>query len=160
LTRDEVQEATAEAVRAAEALSAHLDRLSDRMRARFPIEPDQLALWEDQPCEQLHALLRMFEQLFDLTSRKLFRGLLSLSGESFAGFSAQNQFRRIEALGAIDNAERWIELAATRNILVHDYPVNPIAQAARANRAWQDLPALVSATRQTIQYLRRENLLS
>jgi hypothetical protein len=160
VTRDEVQEATAEAVRASEALSAHLDRLSGRMRARFPIEPDQLTRWADEPREQLHALLRMFEQLFDLTSRKLFRGVLALSGESFVALSAQNQFRRIEALGGIDSADRWIELAATRNILVHDYPVNPVAQAARANRAWADLPELLSATRQTIQHLRKENLIA
>ena len=159
MTRDEVQEATAEAVHAAEALSAHLGRLSDRMRARFPIEPDQLARWDDEPREQLHALLRMFEQLFDLTSRKLFRGVLALSGESFVGLSAQNQFRRMEAVGAIDSADRWIELAATRNILVHDYPVNSAAQAARANRAWADLPELLSAARQTIQHLRKEDLL-
>lgn len=159
MTRDEVQEATAEAARAAEALSAHLDRLCGRIRARFPIEPEHLARWDDEPREQLHALLRMFEQLFDLTSRKLFRGLLALSGESFVALSAQNQFRRIETLGAIDSADRWIELAATRNILVHDYPVHSVAQAARANRAWRDLPELISATRSTLAYLRNEGLL-
>src|SRR5690606_23508165 len=110
----EVQEATTEAAHAAEALSAHLGRLRGRMHARFPVAPEHLAQWGDEPREQLHAMLRMFEQLFDLTGRKLFRGLLSLSGESFAALSARNQFRRIEAPGAIDSADRWIELAATR----------------------------------------------
>lgn len=159
MTRDEVSAATIEAVQAAEELAAHLERLSARMAALLPAEPDALSRWEDDPWERLHALLRMFEQLYDLTSRKLFRGFLFLSGETTAGLSAQNQFRRIEALGGIESADRWIEIGATRNILVHDYPTNVAARAQRANQAWADLPTLIASTRQTIQALRAEKLI-
>ncbi len=114
---------------------------------------------EPRAAAVLEALLRMFEQLYDLTGRKLFRGLLFLSGETIAGLSAQNQFRRVEALGGIDSADRWIEIGATRNILVHDYPTNVVARAQRANRAWSDLPVLIAATRQTIATLRAERLI-
>ncbi len=159
MTRDEVRAATIEAVQAAEELAAHLERLAGRMAALLPVEPDALSRWDDDPWERLHALLRMFEQLYDLTSRKLFRGFLFLSGETIAGLSAQNQFRRIEALGGIDSADRWIEIGATRNILVHDYPTNVTARAQRANQAWTDLPTLIAATRQTIRALRAEKLI-
>lgn len=120
------------------------------------IDPAALSRWEDEPWERLHAFLRMVEQLYDPTARKLFRGLLALSGETIAGLSAQNQFRRVEAIGGIAGADRWIEIAATRNILVHDYPTDPVARAARANRAWNDLPDLIAATRRTIVTLRAE----
>ena len=89
----------------------------------------------------------------------LFRGFLFLSGETIAGLSAQNQFRRVEALGGIESADRWIEIGATRNMLVHDYPTNVTARAQRANQAWADLPTLIAATRQTIQALRAEKLI-
>lgn len=159
MTRDEVRAATLEAVQAAEELAAHLERLAGRMSALLPVKAAALSLWDDDPWERLHALLRMFEQLYDLTSRKLFRGFLFLSGETIAGLSAQNQFRRIEALGGIASADRWIEIGATRNILVHDYPTNVTARAQRANQAWADLPVLIAAARQTIQALRAEKLI-
>lgn len=157
MTRDEVREATCEAAQAAEQLAAHLERLAARMAALLPAEPDALSGWADEPWEGLHALLRMFEQLYDLASRKLFRGLLFLSGETLNGMSAQNQFRRVEALGGIESADRWIEIGATRNILVHDYPTNLAARAQRANRAWADLPTLIAASRQTIALLHADN---
>lgn len=159
MTRDEVRAATIEAVQAAEELAAHLERLAGRMAALLPAAPDALSQWDDDPWERLHALLRMFEQLYDLTSRKLFRGFLFLSGETIAGLSAQNQFRRVEALGGIKSADRWIEIGVTRNILVHDYPTNVTARAQRANQAWADLPTLIAATRQTVQTLRAEKLI-
>lgn len=129
------------------------------MRAHFPIQPSSMSDWDDESWERLHAFLRMFEQLYDLTTRKLFRGLLALSGETIAGLSAQNQFRRIETLDGVASADRWIELGATRNILVHDYPIDPVARAQRANRAWADRPDLVSGTSQVIAKLRSERLL-
>ena len=159
MTRDEVRDATVEAVQAADQLAAHLERLARRMATLLPADATALSGWDDDPWERLHALLRMFEQLYDLTGRKLFRGLLFLSGETIAGLSAQNQFRRVEALGGIDSADRWIEIGATRNILVHDYPTNVVARAQRANRAWSDLPVLIAATRQTIATLRAERLI-
>ena len=159
MTRDEVREATIEAVQAADELAAHLERLSSRMASLLPAQPEALAAWDDDPWERLHALLRMFEQLYDLTSRKLFRGFLFLSGEVVGGLSAQNQFRRVEALGGIESADRWIEIGVTRNILVHDYPTNMPSRVQRANRAWADLPPLIAATRQTIQALRAEKLI-
>ena len=159
MTRDEVRESTIEAVQAADQLAAHLERLSARMAGLLPARPEALAAWDDESWERLHALLRMFEQLYDLTSRKLFRGFLFLSGEAVAGLSARNQFRRVEALGAIESADRWIEIGATRNMLVHDYPTGGPARAQRADRAWADLPPLIAATRQTIKALRVDKLI-
>ena len=95
MTRDEVQEATREAAQAAEHLAAHLERLHARTDSWFPLTVEALSRWEDEERERLHALLRMFDQLYDLTARQLFRGLLFLSGETVAGLSARNQFRRI-----------------------------------------------------------------
>ena len=49
-----------------------------------------------------------------------------------------------------------LALATTRNLLAHDYPTNPAAQAQRANLAWRDLPALIDGTRTTLNLLRTE----
>lgn len=160
MTRDEIVEATTEAVVAAEQLSAHLGRLSTRLKSVFPLDGAAMATWEDDRRESLHALLRMFDQLYDLTTGKLLRGYLALSGESLAGMSAQNQFRRAEAIGGLPSADRWIDIGTTRNVLAHDYPTNPAAQAARANRAWADVPTLLQGTNHILVALHSEGLLA
>lgn len=160
MRRDETVAATREAMVACEMLSAHLDRLAQRMVADFPLLPPQLQQWPDEQRERLHALLRMFEQLHDLVGRRLFRGALSLSGEDPAGLSARNLNRRLETLGGIADADGWLDLTATRNLLVHDYPVNAAQQADRANRAWRDLPMLIAATHLIIAFIRSEGLLA
>ena len=76
-----------------------------------------------------------------------------------AGLSAQNQFRRAEAIGGLPSADRWMELGATQNVLAHDYPSNPTAQAACAGRAWAGLPALTEGTPHVLRYLHAEGLL-
>lgn len=159
MTRDDIVEATGEAASAAEDLVAHVGRLMARMQSVFPLTGEALAGWDDEHRERLHALLGMFDQLYDLTTRKLLRGLLALSGETIAGVSAQNQLRRAEAIGGLPSADRWMEIGATRNVLAHDYPTNPAAQAARASRAWADLPALTEGTSHVLRYLHAESLL-
>ena len=158
MTRDEVVEATAEAARTAERLASHLDRLATRIAPWFPLEGEAIDAWDDDRHERLHALLRMFDQLYDITTRKLVRGALILSGESLAGLSAQNQFRRLEAIGGLESADRWLELGAIRNVLAHDYPTNPTAQAERANRVWFEVPALIEDAEGVLSYLRLEVL--
>lgn len=159
MTRDEAEEATAEASQAADQLAAHLERLHARTARDFPLDAAVLSQWGDEERERLHALLRMFDQLYDLTTRQLFRGLLFLSGETLDGLSARNRFRRVEALRGIASADRWIELGTTRNVLAHDYPTRPDKQAERANLAWTDIPDLIAGTRQTISLLRSEGLI-
>lgn len=160
MTREEALAATAEAAVAAEHLAAHLDRLRHRVAGLFPLDGTRLVEWNDEERERLHALLRMFDQLYDLATRKLIRGLLFLLGEPVAGLSVRNQFRRAEALSAITAANRWIELGTTRNILAHDYPTRADQQAERANLAWHDLPDLIADTRRIIDLLRSEGLLA
>lgn len=160
MTRDDVAAATREAIAACEQLAGHLGRLRARMAGLFPLTEQSFAGWSDEDRERLHALLRMFEQLHDLVGRRLFRGALSLSGEDPAALSARNLVRRLETLGGIASADRWLDLSTTRNLLVHDYPVNARQQADRGNLAWNALANLLAATVRIIDFIRSEDLLA
>lgn len=159
MTREDVLAATREAAGAAGAIGDHLERLVARLAPLFPLAADRLAAWEDDPRERLHAILRLFEQLYDLTGRRLMRGLLLLSGEDPGGLSASNVFRRIETLTDHFSADRWMALGITRNKLVHEYPTNAAAQASNANDAWRDLPDLLTNARAVVAKLRAEGLI-
>lgn len=144
---DEAREATGEALLAAVHLADHLGRLRQRLAPEFPLSVEAVTSWPDTRRETHHAMLRMFEQLYDLASRKLLRGYFLLSGEDPSGFSLRNMFRRAEKLGALASAERWMELGVIRNRLVHDYPVSAQIQAEDANLAFDAAPDLIGATR-------------
>ena len=159
MTRDEVVFATKEAIAATEAITGHIGRLRERIGTDFPLQASQIKRWDDEHRERLHALLRMFEQSFDLVSRRLFRSALILSGEDPAEMSARNLFRRLEKIGAIRSADRWIEVATTRNLLVHEYPTDAQRQAERANLAWDDLDTLLGTSSDIIAYITNEQLL-
>ncbi len=135
MTREDALEATREAAAAATLVVDHLGRMAERLVGLFPLDAEQLAQWDDDPRERLHAFLRLFEQLYDLAGRRLMRGLLLLSGEDPAGLSANNLYRRIEALDDRFSADRWMALGGTRNRLVHEYPISGgVAGAQRQRR--------------------------
>lgn len=156
MTREDALDATREAATAAIAVSEHMERLAARLAPLFPLSADRIGEWEDDPRERLHALLRLFEQLYDMTGRRLMRGLLLLSGEDPGGLSANNLFRRVEGLEHAFSADRWMALGITRNQLVHEYPISAALQAGNGNDAWRDLPDLLANVRAVIATLRAE----
>ena len=118
------------------------------------------AAWDEDPRERLHALLRLFEQLYDLTGRRLMRGLLLLAAEDPSGLSASNLYRRVETLTDMFSASRWMALGVTRNRLVHEYPISAGLQAGNGNDAWRDLPDLLAGVRAILSELKSQGHLS
>lgn len=159
VNRADVLEATQEALIAAEALAAHAERLRGRLSGYFPLKPEEDRR-DDAILEQLHAMLRMFEQLYDLIARRLFRGAIALVDEDPSALSAKALVLRLEQLGAVSSRADWIRLGETRNALVHDYPVTPAAFAGQANLAAASLDLLVAQLRTIAAYLRAEGLSS
>lgn len=144
MTREDALEATREAALAATAVSGHLARMAARLAPLFPLSAAQIADWDDDPRERLHAMLRLFEQLYDLTGRRLMRGLLLVSAEDPGSLSASNLYRRVESLTESFSADRWMALGTTRNKLVHEYPISAALQARNGNDAWRDLADLLA----------------
>jgi hypothetical protein len=156
---DEIQEAVSETLVATGYLAAHLGRLTVRLKDIFPLTREQIERWDDQERETLHAFLRMFEQLQDIMTRRIFRGILMLQNEDATALSARNMFRRLEKLGAIDSADAWIEVNKTRNALVHEYPLDFAQLATLSNDAWSVTQTLLAETARATEYLRHEKLI-
>ena len=102
----------------------------------------------------------MVEQLQDLTSRQILRGLLALLGEDPAGLSAKNLFRRLETLGALPSADRWLELASVRNTLVHEYPTNRRRQFDQVRLAHGVVGELTDTVEAILIFIDREGVLA
>lgn len=148
-----------EAIAAAQTVLASLERLAGDSRLGFPPTKQSLATLSEDDSVRIQGFLRLFEQLHQLTERKLFRGLLLLAGEDIDALSVRNMIDRLEKIGAIADAETWRLLGKVRNSLAHDYPTNAALHAERVNEAFAALPALAACARAAIGYIESEKLL-
>ena len=156
MNADDVGIATVEAAATAKQLVGHLRRLADRTAHSVPAQADGIEFWPDERREAFYALTRMVEQLQNLTSRQILRGILMLLGEDPAGLSARNLFRRLETLGALPSADRWLELASIRNTLVHEYPTNARRQVDQIRLAHGVVAELTRTVDAILAFLDRE----
>jgi len=70
----------------------------------------------------LDSFILRFIKIQDLMGHKLFRELLDGVGEYELSMSMLDVLDRLEKLGFIKNAERWLDYRNLRNILTHEYP--------------------------------------
>ena len=155
----DVMKSMQESVHAAIGIASHLQRLQRRLQSQFPLSGEVISGFNDGQNEQILALLLLFEQLQDLLAKRLFRGVLLLDNEDPSALSARNLARRLEKLSVIESSETWDELVRVRNILAHEYPLSPDAQASRANLAYDNTTALIAVLNHLITYIKTERLL-
>ena len=159
MTRAPATDLLREAIAASETILRSLERLAADQRLGLPVTAQRLAALDEDDAVRIQGFLRLFEQLHQLVERKLFRGLLLLSGEDVEALSVRNMVDRLEKLGATGNAEVWRMIGKVRNNLAHDYPTNIELHTERVNEAFAALPALGDAARTAIAYIQRQQLL-
>lgn len=76
-----------------------------------------------------------FTRLQDDMGGRLFPALLVVLGEEIASMSMIDRLNRLEQLGWIPLADKWLELRRIRNEFAHDYPENPELHLARLRQA-------------------------
>ena len=100
--------------------AGHLKVTTDRIRAVSPNLVWVEALETNiEGGEMLDAFVSRFGRLQDTLGDKLLPALLRASLEPIG--SQLDNLLRAEKIGWIDSAERWIEIRALRNRLIHEY---------------------------------------
>ena len=132
----------------------HLRTTADRLRALAPDLAWAESLETDVArAEMLDAFVARFGRLQDTLGDKLLPALLRASQERIG--PQLDNLLRAEKLGWIDSAERWIELRALRNRLVHEYVSSP-ADLLQATHFALDGEAILAETqRRLAEYAQR-----
>ena len=159
MNREELREATAEALQGCERLIEQLEESRSRVAALVPIDAAGLAQLPSLGWDPLYAFQMRFMLLQDLASRRLIRGFLGLSDEDPRNFSFREAVDRAAELGAITDGSRWLELTAVRNQLAHDYPVDLDQFALRLDDAWTRCDQLITDVHMLIGALRERKLI-
>jgi hypothetical protein len=117
----------------------HAERLRwamSRLAQNFPLTSDTTRNLNDTELAVLDQFSTRFAKLQDAMGAKLFPAILELTKEQGNYPAFLDQLNRLEKIGAIDSAERWLILREMRNAFSHDYPDDPALQAAILNKAY------------------------
>ena len=115
----------------------HLHYLCDASRRiPWPLTAEQMASPVDELVAALDQFAFRFSRLQDTLGQKAFRAVLvGKLREPCEDSPMRDLLDRLERLRLLPSAERWEEIRAVRNALVHDYPDTPAQRAARLNLA-------------------------
>lgn len=158
MTEAELRSALRDSIASCRIISPRLEQLAADERLAMPLNADTLIALSDDDTARLHGFLRLFEQLHQITERRLFRAILVLSGED-ADLSTRNMVDRLEKFGAVSDSKVWRQIGVVRNRLAHDYPSDFAAFAAAVNEAFGAHTSLLAATREATDFIERERLL-
>ena len=117
----------------------HADRLGwamSQLAHKFPLSSDIIKNLNDTELAVLDQFSTRFAKLQDAMGAKLFPAILELTKEHGSYPAFLDQLNRLEKIGAIDSADRWLVLREMCNAFSHDYPDDPALQAAILNKAY------------------------
>lgn len=129
---------------AAARLARNLRLSQSDLASKAPFGADGAAAMDRGTEKDVLAFLKTFEQLQDVLANRVVRAILAATGTDASGWTARDAFLRMESIGALENAQRALDLARLRNRLVHEYPMSAARRADRINAAWSMTPALLA----------------
>ncbi len=121
----------------------------------FPLQPSRFD--DDAVLLAIDAFLQRFQQVVDLTLRKLFPKLLAALELREERVALRPVLDRLEREGLIESADWWSELNELRNRLVHEYAMSPEQRAIELNTAWRYAPELVEQLAAIRQHLEQDD---
>ncbi len=104
-----------------------------------------------------NAAIKTVEQLQDQLAR-LFRTILQALAVDTSGLFAQDIADRMEQLGVVVDAARWMGVIRLRNRLVHDYPIGREVQLGRLKEASGAAVVLRESAARALAFVRERKL--
>jgi hypothetical protein len=117
----------------------HADRLAwamSQLAYKFPLSAEAIRILSDTELAVLDQFSARFAKLQDAMGAKLFPAILELTKEQGYYPAFLDKLNRLEKIGAIASADKWLILREMRNEFSHDYPDDPELQAATLNKAY------------------------
>ena len=101
----------------------HLERL--KILSVDILQNNMLESLEDfEAIKTIDAFVYRFVKLQDYMGQKLFKNLLKSLGEDYDSLSFLDILDKLEKLGIIPKADKWIQIRTLRNKLTREYPDN------------------------------------
>ncbi|MDA3880725.1 MAG: hypothetical protein PF436_10085 [Prolixibacteraceae bacterium] len=105
--------------------SIHNERMTfahTKIKNHFPLNINNYSNLKPEELSFFDQLIFRFSKMQDSMGSKLFPAILENLGEEAKGIPFIDQLSKLEELNIIPNANDWILLRETRNIVTHEYP--------------------------------------
>lgn len=140
-------------------LRSRLSTVRKRIEHFVPLSAGELKVLDDDDDVNVLAFLKTYEQFEDTLGRTLKTiAMLMKLGQS-ERLMPRDVANRAVALGLLADGKAWADAVRTRNELAHEYPLNPVKQAAQINAAWEKSETLIVTEQAIIDFVDRERLL-
>jgi hypothetical protein len=116
--------------------AARLAWAMSEFSGKFPLTSDVIIGLTNTELAVLDMFSTRFAKLQDAMGATLFPAILELTKEQGNYQAFLDKLNRLEKIGAIESADRWLVLREMRNEFAHDYPDDPAIQAAILNKAY------------------------
>lgn len=93
-----------------------------KMIIHFPLEREKYVLLAPETLSFFDQMIYRFSKLQDSMGGKLFPAILENLGEEIISLPFIDRLTKLEQLEIIPDAEEWMMLRETRNMLTHEYP--------------------------------------
>lgn len=153
MNADPRQTLLVESVQNCRLLAQRLSESQSKVSKMFPIQPAAVAALHPGEIETLDALIKRYMQLLSTLQDRVFRGIALLEEEDIQSLSRKDIANFMEKIGALDSSTRWSKLLLVRNQLAHEYPKDPVKQAARLNDTVAAVPDLLAVVDQAARFL-------
>lgn len=115
----------------------HLFHAMTALRPLWPFTAENYAALSDQDIQALDQFILRFTKLQDAMGERLLPAVLQFLLEPYDDRPMLDKLHRLEQLGFVGNADRWLQIRAIRNRFAHEYPDEPARNAANINAGFQ-----------------------
>jgi uncharacterized protein YutE (UPF0331/DUF86 family)/predicted nucleotidyltransferase len=137
---------------------AALKELRSRLADRLPARPETVAAFDADTTFLTDALLKRYEQHTDAL-RVAARTIVRLLGEEDRYRTNRHVFDRLESLGVVPEAARFMALVELRNRTVHAYAPDSARQAQILNSVYVSVGELLDLAGRFARFAREQRLL-
>jgi len=103
----------------------HSERMSfawEKIKTHFPLDREKYIRLKPEELSFVDQLIFRFSKMQDSMGGKLFPAILENLGENVKGLPFIDLLVKLEELNIIPDADEWMLLRETRNIVTHEYP--------------------------------------
>jgi len=103
----------------------HSERMSfawEKIKTHFPLDKEKYIRLKPEELSFVDQLIFRFSKMQDSMGGKLFPAILENLGENVKGLPFIDLLVKLEELNIIPDADEWMLLQETRNIVSHEYP--------------------------------------
>ena len=114
----------------------HIEKINEALKdlnKTFPLTEQALLNMSKQQVLEMEMLTSRFAKLQDHLGANAFDLFFEIKGEDVSRMAIIDKLNLLEKIYIIDDPHIWIDMRATRNIIVNEYPDNPGLIASTLN---------------------------